>query len=58
MTPALRTLALDAVANAEWSFGDRGERATVTLPAEVVARLVRLAGFLSVDDAEQAVTKS
>ncbi len=50
-TDAFRKLALDVVADAAWGHGDQGERTTATIPAALVERLCRLAGFRGVEDA-------
>ena len=52
---ALRKLALDVVADVRWSDGNRGKDGTATIPAGLVERLCRLAGFDGIEAVERAV---
>ena len=54
-TDALRKLALDAVADTTWGHSDDGKRTTATIPAALVERLCRLAGFNGIEEVERAV---
>ncbi len=52
---ALRKLALDVVADATWSDGHREKQAAATIPAGLVERLCRLAGFKSIEEVERTI---
>ena len=54
-TDALRKLALDVVADATWNDSEREKRATATIPAALIERLCRLAGFHGIAEAERAI---